>query len=372
MLLAADASDNCMGRVRLLADMLSAYAEVHIIGIASKDAIWPPLAGDSTYPLTIIPGSLANPFSAAYMLQRILRRHPGNLIYICKPKLHTMLAGLFSGKNCALDIDDWESQAARVHPCGSSLTKALASRGISFTKLAEFLIPFVQNRTVSNPFLQRRYGGHLIPHARKMLTASSDLSTLRDYFNLPKNTPIVLFFGTPHRHKGVLQLIDALALARHRNLHLVIAGLPVGGSEHAEYTQAAEEKLCERVSFLSFIQWQDKEKLLQCADIIAVPQTRNAFTLVGQTPAKVFDALAAAKPLIVSDLSDMRDITQGHAWLVEPDSPQSIATALDEICDHPQASKERALQAQQYFQSHFSEEVIAPKLARALGVTPEL
>ncbi len=374
LLLAADVSNNCMGRIWILADMLADRAEVEILGVASGDSIWPPLAGNSSHKVTTARARVSNPFLATLALMRALRGQKADMIYVCKPKFHNMLAALLvrGPAKLALDIDDWEAGFARGNFSKYALINYLARLGISFTQLAELFIPFIRLRTVSNVFLQKRYGGVVIPHARDgaafTIIHGERQADLRGEFHIPSAGPVLLFLGTPHRHKGIMHMIEAVALSKHPHCHLVIAGLPASKPEYAQYRAAAEGKLAGRYQFLPFIDWQKVPVLLQCADIILVPQTRQAYTQGGQTPAKIFDAMASGRPLIVSDLSDSREITAGHAWLVAPDDPQAIACAMDEILDHPHQAQARGLQARQQFLNGFSYEVVAPLLIRHLGL----
>ncbi len=363
LLLGADISNNALGRAWILADMLRGHAEVTIAGLSRSGAVWPPLAGNGAHKVVVIPGG----FLGTWRLWRYVRASDAGVIYICKPKFPTMVAALLGrkGRVLALDNDDWEAGCARGGFSDSPLINWLAARGISFTQIADWLIPLVKRRTVSNLFLQARYGGVIIPHARDA-SVFADVAAQRQRFGLPGDAKLVMFFGTPHRHKGVDQLIDAIAMAADTNLHMVVAGLSPDMQEYAEYTRAAEATLAGRYHFMSYVPWAEAPALLACADIIVVPQKDTLFTRWGQTPAKVFDAMAAGKPLIVSDIADTAQIVGDDAWLVAPDSARQIAQALDAICADPTAAKLRAEQLRARFLAQYSYAHVAPKLAEAV------
>lgn len=365
LLLASDVSNNALGRVWILADMLSRHAEVEIMGLGTQGVVWPPLAGNSAHRVTLIAATRG---CGTARLTRAVWRSGADAIYICKPKFPNMVAALLArrGRKLALDIDDWEAGCARGHFSGNALEDALAARGISFTQLADWMIPLVRTRTVSNIFLQQRYGGEVIPHARDAAAfTSTDSGAQRAAFGLPPQARIVMFYGTPHRHKGVDQLIEAVRLAR-TPLHMVVAGLDPGMREYREYHDAATRSLPGRFTFLPFVPWQQSPALLACADIIVVPQKMTLFTQWGQTPAKVFDAMAAGKPLVVSDIADTADIVGDTAWLVAPDDPPAIARALEAISADWPAAQARAERARARFAVQFSYDSVGLTLARSL------
>jgi glycosyltransferase involved in cell wall biosynthesis len=368
LLLASDVSDNALGRVWILADMLARHAQVEILGLGSKGAVWTPLSQDTSHRITVIPAEKGANSLGTCRLARAVWNSNADAIYICKPKFPNMMAALLArrGRPLALDIDDWEAGCARGGFTDNAIINFLAARGISFTQLADWMIPLIPTRTVSNIFLQERYGGQVIPHARNAPAFEQAVSP-RATFGLPEQASIVMFYGTPHRHKGVSELIEAMHLASPQALHMVIAGLDPHMREYKEYYEAATRKLGNRFTFLPFVPWQQSPALLSCADIIVVPQKMTLFTRWGQTPAKVFDAMAAGKPLIVSDIADIADIVGNTAWLVAPDSPEAIAGALAAICRDPKAASDKAARAKARFRERFSYDSVAPRLALALG-----
>ncbi|NBO18372.1 MAG: glycosyltransferase [Proteobacteria bacterium] len=268
LLLAADISDNSLGRVWILADMLAGAAKVEILGLSMKNRVWAPLASNAAHWMTWLPGGRLPNVLGTLRLALAVRQNPAD--------------------GCA-----------RGNFSSSRIINALAARGISFTQIADWLIPLAKARTVCNPLFQQRYGGELVPHARseKAFAPQEDIAALRAQFGLPQDARLVMFFGTPHRHKGVDELITAMTLASDKHLHMLIAGLDPQMAEYADYARAAEAALPGRYSFLHYIPWQDAPQLLACADILVVPQKDTPFTRWGQTPAKLFDAMAAGKPL---------------------------------------------------------------------------
>jgi hypothetical protein len=87
--------------------------------------------------------------------------------------------------------------------------------GPLWTRLAVDLAQRFDGITVANRPLQERYGGTVIPHARdpeQLKPATEEQkAAARQRFGVPPAAKVILFFGTPKRHKGILELARAVA-----------------------------------------------------------------------------------------------------------------------------------------------------------------
>ena len=87
-------------------------------------------------------------------------------------------------------------------------------------------------------------------------------------------------------------------------------------------------------------------KHLSAADILVIPQ-RDTTDTQGQIPAKLFDAMAMAKPVITTRVSDIPEVLGRHGYLVEPGNSEELARTLQYVLDHPEEAKERGLRARE-------------------------
>lgn len=365
LLLGAHISDNSLGRVWILADMLARVADVRIAGL-SRGGVWPPLEGNGAHKVDVLEAGRFPNIVGTWRMLRYVWRSDAEILYVCKPKFPVMMAALLGakGRRVVLDNDDWEAGCARMGYWDKPWVNWLAARGISFTQIADWMIPFFRRRTVSNVFLQARYGGVVVAHARDADVFGGKAK--REMFGLPEGKRLVLFFGTPHKHKGVDLLIEAMAMAADEQAVMVVAGLREDMVEYAGYKRMAEEALSGRYVFIPMVPWTQAPALLMCADVIVVPQKENLFTRWGQTPAKVFDAMAAGKPLVVSDIADTAQIVGDAAWLVKPDDAHGIAHALDAIAADQDSAQAKAARLRQRFLDFYSYDHVAQVLARAV------
>src|SRR3989344_1214570 len=156
-----------------------------------------------------------------------------------------------------------------------------------------------------------------------------DFSTdeARDKLDLPKDKKIVLYSGQFYRWKGVDTLAQVAKLLPEINFVFV------GG------TDSDLEQFKEKYSNLTNIiirPFQERAIIpvyLRSADILAIPNSANTNESVYYTsPIKLFEFMAAKKPILVSNLPSMREtLDETSAVFAEPDQPESFAAAIRKI-----------------------------------------
>lgn len=67
---------------------------------------------------------------------------------------------------------------------------------------------------------------------------------------------------------------------------------------------------------------------------MVILQRRNFATIL-QMPAKIFEAMAMAKPIISTNVSNIPEILQDCGWIVEPENPIQLAKTIKYVFDHP-------------------------------------
>jgi glycosyltransferase involved in cell wall biosynthesis len=101
--------------------------------------------------------------------------------------------------------------------------------------------------------------------------------------------------------------------------------------------------------------------LLAAADIVAIPQldTEGARH---QMPMKVYDAMAMAKPIVATTVSDLPVALDGCARLVPPGNVEKLTDAVGYLLEHP--SEARALGERA--RARCLEKYSMPRIAEAL------
>lgn len=292
-----DGAHNAIGRARTLYEIASTQRPSVLIcylHVEFGGRLWAPLI-NWTGNIIAIPWNRKNEGHA------LLARYGINFstVWICKPRVPSfMLASAISRQDTrfVLDIDDNED----AFFSGENLVSA--GYDTPGANLAKFLIGQVAGRTVSGPVLQKKYGGQIVRHARKPLAVENAP---------PENAKNIVFCGTVRPHQNVTAIarsVNILAAAEQRPLHFHVYGdiqppayskelKDAGAILHGSSSLAAMKDALARADVLIsgfFSENQFEKPINQC-----------------QVPAKISDALAAGKPILVpiSDaVEDLREI----------------------------------------------------------------
>lgn len=145
----------------------------------------------------------------------------------------------------------------------------------------------------------------------------------------------LLFIGRLSEKKGVSYLIEAMSkIILQANANLIICG---DGPLSKDLGELVRRKRLEKfVKFAGYVSNSDKLDYLFLSDILIVP---SIVTQSGDTeglPVVVLEGLAAGIPIIVSDVSGIKDvIINGYnGFLVEPESSDGITEKALSLLDN--------------------------------------
>ncbi|MFX4263648.1 glycosyltransferase [Pelotomaculum propionicicum] len=359
--LTPDVSQNCLGRSYLLAQLLQKYYEVEIIGPMFGEDIWEPVR---TLKKVNIKYIKINKFPRSlFDMKRLIRLISGDIIYCSKPLFFSFGIGLliktFNHKPLILDIDDWEFGFVKeLHKYISkkNFLLYLIKSTLYFYENQSYWNSYVFEKlykianyiTVSNTFLQKKFGGIIIPHVRDtnfLDPTKINGELVRRKLNISKDKKIVMFFGTPRPYKGLTNLIEAVELIKDNNILLVIVGVDYENKYSQSVIKYAKSHLKDRFIDFGFQPFNRVPDFLAIADVVVIPQKNNSATL-GQIPAKVFDAMAMAKPIITTNVSDMQIILEDCAWIIDdPDDTGKLSYIIEYVFKNPEEAKLKGLKA---------------------------
>ena len=330
-----DLSSNAFGRAWLLAKALSPGYDVEIIGTSRNGGIWSPMANSEIPVKEFIWGRYPK-FSA--IKKKISDAIDGDLILASKLMPTSFGIGLqkkySSGKPLLLDIDDWELGFFYHSGFWGRVGRFLNfsnPNGLPYVWRMERLIRYADGISVSNRFLQKKFQGVLLPHCRDTTVLDPmkfDSDKIKEKMGF-KNKRVVMFLGTPRPHKGLDDLLSAFEKIKDLNLKLVIIGV----ENQQEFLNKIDQSIKESVVVLPKTPFQKLPELLSIADIIVIPQRRTSDS-VGQIPARLFDAMSMAKPIIATRISDIPEVLDGCGYLVDPNNPSQIVDAIQYILNH--------------------------------------
>jgi len=346
-ILTPDFSRNCYGRAWLLAKVLRRHYEVEIIGPKFGNEIWRPLAEDNTLILKSVNGAYFPKF--LFKMPKLLNFITGDVIYVSKPIFSSFDIGLLkkaiSSRPLVLDIDDWEigfflqkkeelfGFKKRIRWINRNLKDFVRMPNSYWGNLLnEKMIKFANDKTTSNSFLKEMYGGTIVPHGRDTHSLNPqkfNRDLLRKKFEVQQRKAII-FLGTPQFHKGIEVLINAIDQIKDSSILLMLV-LSKQDSYQKKLKDYALEKLGdEGVQFFDPIPFKSVPEFLAIADLIVIPQIKN-YATIGQVPAKIFDAMAMAKPIIATNVSDLAEILDGCGWIVESSNPEQLAEKIQYV-----------------------------------------
>jgi glycosyltransferase involved in cell wall biosynthesis len=157
---------------------------------------------------------------------------------------------------------------------------------------------------------------------------------LRAAAGIPADRPVILYHGSLARHRGLEELLDAIRQPSLDGADLVFLGY---GSMAAELrAKAADPATGGRVHMLEAVPPSELLRWVRPADVAVMPIQDSTLNHRLSTPNKLFEALAAGVPVVVSDLPEMRRIAidgpEGPlGTLCDPTDPVSIARAAAQI-----------------------------------------
>jgi len=349
-----DLSNNSFGRAALLARGLSRFYDVEIVGPSRRGGVWAPME-HVDIPVKKFTWKRYPAFSC--VSQNILEAIDGDVILASKLMPTSFGIGLkkkySSGKPLIVDIDDWELgffyHSGIMGRVGRFLNFSNPN-GLPYVWRIERLVEKADAVSVSNRFLQNKFGGTLLPHCRD----TSDLDPQKFNPNMIKEKiglagkKILMFLGTPRPHKGIHDLLTALKLIDDPDLRLAVIGV----ENEEEFTQGIDDLLKSRVVVFPKIPFDKLPEYLSAADILAVPQRKTSDS-IGQMPAKIYDAMAMAKPIVATCVSDIPEVLGDSGYLVDPGEPSQLASAIQYILSHPDEAHGKALAARERCQQMY-------------------
>lgn len=161
--------------------------------------------------------------------------------------------------------------------------------------------------------------------------AVDDREHLRSLLGISPNSFLIGYMGR-FRPMGYDKGLSFMIRALH-DLPLDASVLLVGGSgaEVKEYGQlAASESLSDRVHIIPFVRPEQLPVFAKSCDVLAyVPEQNGLFFETETSPMKLYEYMAARRPMVLSDLSALREIVSAEeAAFIPPGSKKEYVAAI--------------------------------------------
>jgi glycosyltransferase involved in cell wall biosynthesis len=156
----------------------------------------------------------------------------------------------------------------------------------------------------------------------------------------PRDPAIVGYAGHLYAWKGVDVLIDALSRVEGAR------GLIVGGHDAEPDLQRVRDRaaalgLTSRIELTGMVPPGDVAALLRRATVLVLPNVPTAISTHFTSPLKLFEYMAAGRPIVASDLPALREVLRDgeNALLVPPGDAASLAAAIRRVLDSPELAE---------------------------------
>lgn len=344
-----DLGHNPAGRAWLLADVLRGAYEIEFVGPLFErynTEVWQPIR-DTEVSIRSTPGRMFPEFRAD--AESFAATIDADLVYACKSRLPSMLIGALVkerlGIPMVVDVDDHElAFFGGTEPI--TLDRALADDHDdllipfekSWTRVATGLATEFDAVTVSNPALQREFGGQIVPHVRDERVfdpARFDRDAVRRDLGFGPDDRVVFFGGTPRRHKGIVELAEATAALADRNVRLML----IGTNELREMSDELEP-LGDALTVLPYQPLDRMPELLAASDVVCVLQDPESHISRFQIPAKLTDAMAMGVPILVSSTEPVLPLFDlpGISTVSRETLHDDLTGAIDSLGDRSEVS----------------------------------
>ena len=150
-------------------------------------------------------------------------------------------------------------------------------------------------------------------------------------FDIPSNT--FGFFGVLESWQGVELLVDAfqLLVTRVPSAKLFIIG--EGSLKNIIKEQISKQGLSQSIMLVNGVTretlWETYFKKFRVV-VIPRPKQNNSIDFI--LPIKLIEAMAAAKPVIASDIPVFREIPNDAILLFDSGDPKSLAYCMERLC----------------------------------------
>jgi glycosyltransferase involved in cell wall biosynthesis len=336
-----------------------------------KPELWEPLQSLALPAHTFIVRDHSQFFWQAW---RLVLQHPSDLVHLSKPKLPAVVFGLLYkllwGASVLMDIDDeelcfvGESEPISVNSLlreQGDLPPPEILLGPLWTRLAVDLGQRFDGTTVANANLQQRYGGIVIPHGRDpnhlrpITPIKRRLSRIR--FGIPEDAKVVLFFGTPRKHKGLLEVAAAVsALPEETKAIFVVVGAFPDKELECQIVDLLPPQNLRLIGNQPFNRARD---ILALADLVILLSSGEVAEF--QTPAKLSDAMAVGLPIILNGENAPLKEAIEHGWAIRADS-DNLGLQLKQWLNNPVSMACQGVQARQGFVEALALPVVAERL----------
>lgn len=366
-----DMSSNTVWAATALARALQPVFDVQVVGPDMGGGVCEPYRDAFPYTIVATPRLYRWP-DFLWNVRKIQRAIDGDVVIAVKAYMDTVPVALRLKKEARIPalvyLDEWDSANWRAQPLGRRMLQLISDLRFplndTWAAWVERRVPCADAVICSSAFLARRFGGVVVPigvdtdeykpppaHQTAELKRSLGMAGDR----------LLVFGGVARPHKGLEKTLQALRLLNDERVRLVVIG------PQTDYLRELQRR-DEFAPYIVCLGAKPKEEMpryLALADL-AVISLQNTLLAQSQVPCKVFEAMAMAKPIIATDVSDLPHILKGCGWIVPPGDPHALADTIRYVLAHPVEAAEMGARAREKCVREYDRRVTSHKLIELL------
>jgi glycosyltransferase involved in cell wall biosynthesis len=200
----------------------------------------------------------------------------------------------------------------------------------------------VRRTTPANRVREWQYPSAIVP------TETIDIGRLRRQLAIPAGAPVVLYGGTFESYQGLAQLLQAVPLVRAEvpDAMFVLVGAE-NGNGMAVRQQAAHLIAAGAVRIVDRQPRHEIPSYLGLADVLVSPRSHG-----GNLPLKIFDYLAAGRPIVATDIPTHRTVLNEERAVLVSSRTESLAAGIVRLLRDPDLAAGMAQEARRYAETH--------------------
>ena len=169
----------------------------------------------------------------------------------------------------------------------------------------------------------------------RRLTPPISKEAARAQLDLPYDNTIICYAGHLFRWKGVYTLAEAMRHLPETYLLCIVGGMV---EDRQALQRCIVERQLPRIMLVGHVPYQAVPPYLAAADVLALPNSAAAsISRECTSPLKLFEYMAAQRPIVASDLPSLREILRDgeNACLVPPDDSIALAEGVMRVMNDP-------------------------------------
>ena len=174
----------------------------------------------------------------------------------------------------------------------------------------------------------------------------NNFQKLKQKLDLAENKKVILYSGHLYDWKGAQVLADASEFLSDDCEVIFIGGTDLDIKNFKSKNKNLINK--NKILVLGYKNPQLIPEYLKSADVLILPNSAKDKKSKWTSPIKLFEYMASGRPIIASDLANIREIlNENNAVFFEPDNPQDLAKKIESVLNNKNFADKISQQAYQ-------------------------